>query len=835
MPRSLFVLALLAAGLALARYAPGGPSWAALGLAGVAAAAGGAARGWVCRGVLGAAVVLWGYGYFTLRIVERGPEAQWRGIVQVEGVVLDTPRVGKVEQGPMSPFAVERERMSFDLKVTGLMEDRRLHPASGRIWVRVSGDLRKTPHAGDRVRVTGMIEPLEGPLNPGERDRQMWGAQDGRVGWLRVTSGELIVPAESRSVLERLESAWLGVRAALSHRAHEVLLGGPRASAAEPAEARGTAEARDLEGRALLGALILGDEDRALRDVRTSFNRLGLAHVLSISGFHLTVMCGVVLVLLRLGGDLGRLEAVIASTLILMYLAILPFNAPVWRSGLMVLGLIAADGLGRRHDRLAVLGWIAVVILLYRPMEAWSIGFQLSFGMVALLVWLGEFAHGRMFGITLRGVVPDARAGWLAWLTESMARLVSTSVLCGVVATPIVAYHTGLVSPAAVITSVLLIPPIMGLLIAGYLVLLLGVVAPPLAGVASEMLGVLSGWMTAVVRWIDSVPGTSVQVPRISLGLAVAATVVLLYWFVRGRWRDWIGWVMAVVVVGWTIAEFRLSAALPGSTLVRVDTLAVGDGTCHLVRSGREAMLWDCGSLTPGAGAMLVPRAVRELGVLAVPTVLVTHPNLDHFNGILDAAGPLGIRVLITGEAVAARAKEKPGSGEAYLFAELAKRGVEVKIVSAGDRIELGDVWLEVISPAPGSVWSTDNDASLVARVVPRGGADDAETAVLLCGDIQGGAIETIQRDHPTLRAKVVEAPHHGSAKESAVQFVMGLGPKVVMQSTGKQRAGAAEWGPVREQSAFYCTALDGASWVEVKRDGGVRSGAVRRAPASGR
>lgn len=820
MPRALWVLGLLVAGFVLARYVPGMSAAVAFGVSGVAVALAGAARGWLCRAVLAMAVVGLGYGYFALRVTD-GKRWPWEGVVKVEGVVPESARIETPLRDPMAPFSPSVKRTRFELVV------KRGEFRGGRAWVVVEG-VGKPPKAGAWVRVTGMADGVEPALSPGERDGSLRAAQDSRLGYLRVSSPELVQELPTPvTTLQSVESAWLGWRDRMSERAHHVLLGGgPKSNPESGPDARPTPEE---QGRALLGALILGDDDRTLRDVRQSFNRLGLAHVLSISGFHIAVMCGVVLMILRLGGDIGWMESSIASLLILAYLAILPFNAPVWRSAMMVLGMLAAQGLGRRHDRLAILAWMAVLILLYRPLEAWSIGFQLSFGMVAILVWLGEFVHGRMFGITLRGVIPERRPRLWREAADKVARLASTSLLCGAVATPLVAYHTGLISPVAVLTSIVVVPVIGALLIAGYLVLLVGVTAPPLGAFASEALGVLSAWIGALVRWVDGLPGTSLDVPRISLALTLAATGGAIYWFVRGRLRDWASWALAAVIVAWSVAELRSAGTIDRSALVRVDTLAVGDGTCHLVRSGRAAMLWDCGSLSPGMGRRVVPRALRELGATQVPLAVVTHPNLDHFNALLDAASVVKLRTLLVGESMMERARTRPSSAEAFLFAGLAERGVSVQVVGAGDKIELGEVWVEFISPARGSVWPTDNDSSLVARVVPRRAERSEVAAVLLTGDIQQPAIDSIRREHPELRASVVELPHHGSAREGAVQFVMGLGPRVVMQSTGRQRAGVAIWKPVREQSDFYCTAEDGAAWAEVRKDGTVMSGAVRR------
>jgi beta-lactamase superfamily II metal-dependent hydrolase len=134
-------------------------------------------------------------------------------------------------------------------------------------------------------------------------------------------------------------------------------------------------------------------------------------------------------------------------------------------------------------------------------------------------------------------------------------------------------------------------------------------------------------------------------------------------------------------------------------------------------------------------------------------------------------------------------------------------------------------VTLEFISPAKDAAFAADNDWSLVARMVPRGGAPDKETPVLFCGDIEGPAMEGIMAAHPGLHPRVMEAPHHGSAKQAGIQFVSELNPEIVVQSTGPQRANDARWIKVREGRVWYTTCLNGASWVEVRRDGSVKSG----------
>jgi beta-lactamase superfamily II metal-dependent hydrolase len=78
------------------------------------------------------------------------------------------------------------------------------------------------------------------------------------------------------------------------------------------------------------------------------------------------------------------------------------------------------------------------------------------------------------------------------------------------------------------------------------------------------------------------------------------------------------------------------------------------------------------------------------------------------------------------------------------------------------------------------------------------------------------------------LRADILEAPHHGSAREPAFEFVARLNPAVVLQSTGSSRAGDARWDSVRQGRRWHNTATDGAAWAEIWRDGTLASGTIR-------
>lgn len=837
-PRSWYAFGALAVGLCAGRWVGGIPSTAWFAVAAFLCAAAVATRGTVCRASLFAAVACLGAGWFTARLLEPAADSLSlrldgvpSAIVRVEGVVLESPRRAETDPDPMA-LPIHDTSWKARLKLTAAEGDKGMEPASGRVWVRVMGEHPSPPaRAGDRVRVDGVFTPIAPPMNPGEEDRRLWAGQEGYCGSLHT--GDIEVVDGGRNALDAAEGAWLRARAWMTDRAHALLLGddapsagGLSGTARSPGSSSDPASLRQREGRALLAALILGEEEPALRETRGAFNRLGLAHVLSISGFHLAVLAMVALFALRAIGDLGWREPALVSLLVLAYLAILPFNAPVWRSGLMVLGLLAADAAGRRYDRLAMLGWIALALILWRPMDLWSLGFQLSFGLVALLIWMGDAFDARLWGRPLRGTVPPPpswRRSVLRPAAVHTKRLVSTNLMCCLAATPLLMCQTGLVSVLSVVSGVIVVPLITVVLIAGYAAAGIGVLIPGATGATAKALAALAGWTSWLVARLDETPWSSLRAPNVSALWVACATAVVLYWLARGDRRSRGAWAATAAIIVWGGASAWLGSRLPAQTALRIDTLAVGDGTCEIVRSGDQALLWDCGSLEPGVGRMLVPRAARALGAWRIGTALVTHPNIDHFNGLLDVIEPLRIGRVLVGEAFVQHAAEHPHSPEALMLSELRRRGVEVKTVWAGERVSLGDTQIEFLSPARGATWPEDNNMSLVGLITIAG-----RPAALMCGDIQGDAMAYINRTRPGLLVPILEAPHHGSAREPAYEFVEGLDPAVVLQSTGPSRANDPRWADVRRGRAWWCTAVNGAAWAEFERDGSVRSGALR-------
>ena len=732
-------------------------------------------------------------------------------LVRVEGTVLDD---ATVRVDPVDPLARRfgDPAGTFRLRVDRVLTDAGPRAVSGELRVFVTGLEPREVRAGATIRVLGLYQPPRPALNPGEPDWQKLARQRGRVGTLRVAGRELIRPAHRPGLISGIRRGLLRARAAARARMMRALGVDPDRTA--PADA----------GSALTLALVLGAREPELDDVGRAFRRTGIAHLLAVSAFHLGVLVGLVLLAARLLGGRGRGEALMIALLVFAYLTLTPARTPVIRAGLMVLALLGAESLGRRYDRLTLLAWLALALLVWRPLDALALGFQLSVGITALLMWMGELDRAWLLGFDVGGAA--ARPGSpLRAARRRVRQLVSSCVACSAVSTPIVAVHTGVVAPGAALVTLLAMFPIACIIGAGAGAMLLGVVLPALTPVLTRLTGTLSGWVARGMLAIERVPGATLPLMPGSLPWAAATLAVVLVWIRHTGWRARPSlWLATGAVVLWSLWLVLVPAR---SGPLRVDMLAVGDGSCYLIRSGTDAMLWDCGSSRSSAGDDLIPRACAALGAGRVTTAVVTHPNVDHFNALPAAARWLGLRRVLTTPTTLARERDDPDGPVADALARLRAQGVAIVAVRAGYRERLGRATLTFLWPPErpierGLVAQT-NDTSLVARIdVP---TERGPVRVLMTGDIQRAAMAHLLERPAEVAADAIELPHHGSFQDTSLIFVRAVDPSVVLQSTGPSRLGDERWHPARHGRRWHSTAAAGAAWVEVRPDGRVLSG----------
>lgn len=763
--------------------------------------------------------------------------------IRIRGLILDDTRESPRPRTGLAGFIPALDSARATLRIDELSTDHGWQSVSGRSWLRIQHPLDSPAstaalspllRAGDRVELTGLFSPILAPENPGQTDLRPWAAARGFVGSIKVPDPTLIANTPAmRPSSDTIAGFFLRIRATALSRASAML--GPEPTLYQPSS----------PGRTLLADLLLGQDNPADPHLQQAFTRLGLAHILAISGFHLVVLAGVTLRLIALTGDRGRLEPLFVAVVVTAYLLIVPASAPVTRAGVMVLALLAAEIAGRRYDRLTILAWTAIAMLIWQPTDLWSLGFQLSYGLTATLLWLGDRFHAAIFGIRLRGTLDRRRRagpiapGWptlltwvvdaFDWSLDNLKRLISTSILCWLVAAPIIAWHTGLASPLAVLTTVIITPIIIVLLWAGFVLLFVSALWPALGALLGSALIMAGDLCAGLVDHLDALPGVSLRIPAFSLALAVVGTSVVIYWARFAHRRDLKAWLITTIVITWAVIElarpFQPRHDLGRDVLVRADVLSVGDGACTIIRTPHRAILWDCGSTRPAFGRLTLPRAARSLGSPTIHTAIISHSDLRHFSAIADAAQSIGLREVLVAPALLDRARDEPQGPAAAALRLLTEQHVAVRAIHAGEEIDLGSCALGILSPPADTNWTGDDQRSLIAIVetsrLPDRESRQAEPSLLLTGQLSDEAASALISTGLLPSRPVLILSGRGSAR-ALHELLIASDPRAILASN----ADPIDFGPIwAGEATILQTSTSGVATISITTRGGFTSG----------
>ncbi len=509
----------------------------------------------------------------------------------------------------------------------------------------------------------------------------------------------------------------------------------------------------------MVRALLIADTRGLSPELRERYADAGLVHMLSISGLHVAIVGGALLLLLqalRLSLRHASMGAVCATVL---YVVAIGAPAPAVRS----VTLFAATSLTRVLQR-PVSPWatfaLGALMPLVEPRTVLDLGYQLSVSGYAAIVVAGRL--GRR--------LPESWRGW----RRTLARELVAGVLTTVVTAPLVAWHFGRLSLIAPLSN-LAAGPVIALLQPTLFLAMLTPEGPAARFVADAAQPLLRG-MDAVAAAAASTPGAALVVTPSAwaAGLsAVAVTALLVAGWVRHFGRPVMLAMGCLALLVWRPDQPLLRTRAAGLELHMID---VGQGDAIALRTPRGRwILVDAGRAWTSGDAgrsTVIPYLRRRGGALAL--FVLTHPHADHIGGassVVRALRPERLRdaAFVEGSAI-------------YLEMLRTSRevGTDWQRVRPGESMDIDGVLVDFL--APDSAWTTalrdPNEASTVMRV--RYGA----TRFLLTGDAEAREEAwLLERDAEALRADVLKVAHHGSSTSSTPEFLHAVAPRLALVS----------------------------------------------------
>lgn len=492
--------------------------------------------------------------------------------------------------------------------------------------------------------------------------------------------------------------------------------------------------------RSLVPALVDGDDAGMPEDVAADFRSTGLTHLLAVSGANLTLVLAFVLVVGRWCGVRARGLLVLGAVGVAAFVLLARTEPSVLRAAAMgVVALVGLSAGGRRRGTRALCVAVVVLVLL-DPWLARSVGFALSVLATAGILLLAPLWR-------------DALAGWMPRL---LAEALSVPMAAQLVCTPVVAAISDQVSVVAVTANLLAAPAVAPATVLGIVATLVAPVSERAATLIGWLAGRAAWWIVAVAEHGARLPGAALPWAATPTSLALLAVlcllgVLLLSWLLP---RPVCSLLAALLVL---VAMVRPGGALgwppPGWVMVACD---VGQGDAIVLNAGRGAAV----VVDTGPEPEAVDRCLDRLEIDAVPLVVLSHLHADHAAGLGGVGDGRSVGEVEIG------ALSTPADQFGAVLTWAAAQGVPVRRAVYGEQRRLGRLTWRVVAPEPsgplpasgaGEDSDDENNASLVLLVGYAG------LRLLLTGDIEPEAQQTLLRSGVDLRADVLKVPHHGS------------------------------------------------------------------------
>ncbi|NPA95049.1 MAG: DNA internalization-related competence protein ComEC/Rec2 [Thermodesulfobacteria bacterium] len=529
----------------------------------------------------------------------------------------------------------------------------------------------------------------------------------------------------------------------------------------------------DRQSKPIAIALLTGCRGWFSQRERTLFAASGVGHIFAVSGLHLAIVAGAVILLVRLIMsiwpemfllvDYSRVSGFLALVACGIYSGIAGFSPSSLRAFFMVAGLFLCYLLQRKTLLESALFWAAFILLVVSPFYLFDVSFQLSFFVVFFLIYLG-----RWFDELGSGKKPF-------WGNFLFAALVAF-----IVSAPLSAFYFQRFNPWSFFLNVSVVPVVeflvLPLLIAA---LFLGALSAKAAGVlfwlSAKVIGVVSFLVSFFTEshfnWLHHF----VVPPKIvELTIITALFLVLPFLFRKPTARV----VWATLLCLLVFFHFLFGYERRNRDFLYLHIVDVGQGLCQVLElPDGKVMVVDAGGLrAPGfdVGERVVGPYLRRLGILSIDFLVLSHPDTDHIGGARALVEDFSVKNVWVKEA------EGEVSGKFQQFLDVVKRKrIPIRRLHKEEVVDVSPkVKVSCLPPERQSEFR-GNDSALVLRV------SFGEGSALLPGDIQRKREAELSKVPGKIRSDVLVVPHHGAKGSSTRAFIESVQPLVALCSCG--------------------------------------------------
>ncbi|MHC4661757.1 MAG: DNA internalization-related competence protein ComEC/Rec2 [Planctomycetota bacterium] len=563
-----------------------------------------------------------------------------------------------------------------------------------------------------------------------------------------------------------------------------------------------------------LMAILLGERRLLTDERRELYITSGTAHFLAISGLHLALFAAFLSIALRFLKRRPRVLVIGAA--VALYAGLAGFRPSVFRALVMILFYLGAVYFRRQRRGLDAVAAAAILVLLVNPFDLVSAGFQLSFaGVLGIMLLAGPLENlvtkeeDRLFD---RLASPEYRPTGLRLVWPFLRANLILSVCAWIAVGPLVAYHFHIVTPLAIVLSVIAILFIWVVIVGGFVALAL-VAVTGISAIATPILWAVESFHALII--LPQPLHAYWYMGDFSAWWLAGYYFQIFMAIYRNRLPFGIPFKIKLRWAGACFALFALAfilSRLPESRPEHFELtmLDVGDMSCMVVRTPEGGVLvYDVGAKAGfSAGSSALAPYLWHEGVGGIDALVISHAQMDHYGGVEYMLDKFHVGKVYINRYFCLSGQWKVKR----LIKKLAVLSIPMCVIGSGDVIDaVPGLEIRALAPtnAPPPKQKLENETSLVIKI------ERGNYGVLLTGDIEEYGYARLVETGADLAADMVQVPHHGYGFENAADLARASDAGVFLISNYSSRLSEKLLLPYRQAGQVVTTGESGAITVE--------------------
>lgn len=512
-------------------------------------------------------------------------------------------------------------------------------------------------------------------------------------------------------------------------------------------------------------ALILGEKNNLNKNWETSFRRAGANHLLAISGLHIGFITLFILFLLKPFSFSDRTINIFLTGFLFIYVTMTGFRASVLRASLLVLLFRYFKQMNLEIDFYTILSIVLFIILLIDPYKLFSVGLQLSFLVLLMIV------------------------SWTKILKRYLHPSLAVSFAAQLGSIPLTTYYFNTLSPAGIITNLWAIPLVSIIVFLTLTHFVFYLILPFLSGITGQLIYYITIFLNKGIKVMSKLPSAEIKVttPSVITVFIYYAILFLVAFIIRNKGKMKNKKINFLKVLGIILLiTFILTIMIRPveNNLLEVYCLDVGQGDAMVINiPGGKTVLIDTGnSANSGSKAenTILPFLLKQR-IKLIDYLIITHFDGDHSAGAEYLIKKGFVKNLIISK------HYDVTQNYAQKTIEAAKeKNIRIFWAKNKDSLQFDDLELEFIAPLENVVFENRNNNSIAFKL------NYKDFEMLFTGDLEEEAESAVLKslDEKNLNSDILKVAHHGSVTSSIESIIKSVIPKEAVISVGNNNYG---------------------------------------------